>query len=374
MNSTNFAPQFSSGPFRAVNIPAKSKPRLAPRPFELRQEGYEEKFDASTLLYDVIVDREAGETLLVGPPALNLRSLWETARLEDYSGTALELSSEYLDRLFRAKSKLPNPNSEMGLRFDGHLIRLRSGRVDRETFRDQNVLLTLSRNNSLQWIYDWAQFHVRFHGVTAVFFFDNESDTYSLDDLKGTLMSVPGLQLSKVVSWPFKHGPTAFPSSGLWDSDFGKHGFFETARHRYLTRANWVLNLDIDELLVSPTRKRLSDFMAANRPDYLEIQGHWAFPLAFKPGLPKHSDCRYVDREKPMHQKWVVSPQLATPATQWKTHRITGLNQTNQSGSDFELRHFWPISTSWKYDRSNALPTIAGLARDHTLDSYFEDL
>ena len=46
--------------------------------------------------------------------------------------------------------------------------------LGREAFAGRNCLVTLSRNNDLRWIRDWAAFHVREHGAEALLLFDGQ--------------------------------------------------------------------------------------------------------------------------------------------------------------------------------------------------------
>ena len=50
-------------------------------------------------------------------------------------------------------------------------------------FAGRNCLMTLSRDNALDWIRDWAAFHVREHGADAVLFFDNGSTDYRPEEI-----------------------------------------------------------------------------------------------------------------------------------------------------------------------------------------------
>ena len=66
-----------------------------------------------------------------------------------------------------------------------------------------NVLFTKSKDNHLSWIYDWAKFHVKHHGVTGLLIYDNGSTSYSPEDVMDSVGSIDGLESVVVVRWPF---------------------------------------------------------------------------------------------------------------------------------------------------------------------------
>ena len=74
-------------------------------------------------------------------------------------------------------------------------------------FAGRKVLCTFSKDNRLQWIADWAEFHVRAHDANAVLFYDNASTNYMTTDLLALFRSIPGLDAAVVVPWTCKFGP-----------------------------------------------------------------------------------------------------------------------------------------------------------------------
>src|SRR6516165_1049964 len=135
-------------------------------------------------------------------------------------------------------------------------------------FRERRVVLTLSRDNELQWIRDWTHFFVRKHGADAVLLYDNASTKYESDEIREVINSVPGLAVGVVVDWPFRYGiqDHSYPE---W-SDFCQYGVLEHARHRFLAGARAVVNADIDEFPITKRGESLFDIALRSGTGYLK--------------------------------------------------------------------------------------------------------
>lgn len=336
--------------------------REPPRPAELRQADYLDKFDHDTLVYDAF---PVGDTVrLIGPPLLNLAgdlagASWNvdgaevTANLHDLDRT----QASWLDVSAAGGEKLA--------------VTLGEATCDAEVsesgvdwFRDRLALVTKSKNNDLQWIADWARFHAAKQGVDAVLVYDNGSDRYQPEDVLEAL-DVPGIEVAVVVSWPFKFGPQGGSWEGLkeapWDSDFCEYGILEHARHRFLSAAAGVLNHDIDELAVSEDAAGVFDLLAASDSGAIRYPGRWIdTPRATTTQPPRFSDFTVYDSTRwPSTSKWAIDPRRTQAAVQWKTHSVPGV--TVVTTDRVQHRHFTGITSNWKYARAadkEVLPTI----------------
>ncbi len=331
--------------------------RDPPRPAELRQADYLDKFDHDTLVYDAF---PVGDTVrLSGPPLLNLatglaESVWRldgaevTADLRDLDrtqGSWLSASAAGGERLTVTLGEATCSAEISGSGVDW--------------FRGRSVLVTKSRNNDLRWITDWARFHASKQGVDAVLFYDNGSDRYRPEDVLAAL-DVAGIDVAVVVTWPFKFGPQGGNWEGLtaapWDSDFCEYGILEHARHRFLSEAAGVLNQDIDELAVSEDAAGVFDLLASTESGAIRYPGRWIEnPRATDRQPPHFSDFTVYDStRKPSTSKWAIDPTRTQHAEQWKTHSVRGVTMTTTTR--IRHRHFAGITSNWKYDRGGTAP------------------
>lgn len=351
-----------------------------------RQLGFDASFDSDTLFYAAVHDLESNKVRVLGPPLLNLEAAIIEAKwsLSLTGETAPSISVfpqlEKLDRFQRLSFSCANliPNSiSISFRELGN-ISIPIERAEKAGFKGRNVLITQSKDNELTWIRDWAHFHAYHHGVDAVLFFDNGSKAYPIEKIHETLAGVPGMKVVEVVAWPFPWGPPKAKGRGAWDSNFGQHGALEFARWRFLQEANWVLNLDVDELLVSPDAWRLDDWMNSSPLVGMVFPGGWTHTsssVVESSTNLRHRDCLWsqdVDFTR-MGTKWCVRPVGSEEVKQWKTHVLAGLATGAEISSIFQHRHFRQISTHWKYNRSK-VPNIGTLHYDSLLATYFSDL
>jgi len=329
-----------------INFPHR---RSMPRPPVRQQEGYVDAFDATTLFYDVYRYRD--RIMFSGPPLWDLRKFaqagaynidWHTLRpvfLDQWkvqrsfantvaTGDRISITSELANGVFPIS---PDEN---------------------DLFEGRKVLFTLSKNNSLQWIADWAEFHVRSHGVDAVLLYDNKSDLYDPATLLNALAGIEGIKVAVVMSWPFKYGPSG-GYGPRWDSDFCQIGAIAHARRRFLADCRGMINADIDELVVCEEGGTIFDHLDASPVGAVSFSGLWLEAVAGIP-QPRHRHFRY-HLKKPVvcPRKWAIVPAAVPDDVQANVHDF---------GSGFEpdflesvrYRHFVAINDDWKYKRAHA--------------------
>jgi hypothetical protein len=331
--------------------------RNATRRVEWRQAAYDEEFDATTLFYDVVA---AGHGLVfIGPPLHNLLPAFRDARLDQRRISAT-------GALFHLRHRCCDVWTPWGT---GGASRLELGRESFEftpqptahhLYRGRRVLYTLSKDNEVAWIVDWARFHVSNHGADAVLIYDNASSKYSGDTLESSLRkALPGLEIN-VVHWPYKYGPQGISDLNGWDSDFCQAGAFHDARFRFLADAASVLNCDVDEFVVSDSGASIFASTERSADGYLLFAGSWLSSVlpddASSPGTPselRHWHFRFLERARVggCPTKWCVVPRRCMLEEQWSTHSVLGRDAPVCELQHFSYRHFRSISTSWKYQR-----------------------
>lgn len=364
-------------------IPASSGIlRQPPRPPHLRNAAYAEQFDWDSLFYDVY--RVGRHVVFQGPPLLNLR---EGVERSDYFASRLR-------GLFpRARLIERNRSSEYWVResrdhvtFDGPLgcfdISVQPNLSER--FVGRRVLHTLSRNNDIAWIVDWMRFYVAVHGADALLLYDNASTDYSSAELRAVLASTfPELPVA-VVDWPFRYGPQGGMAGAVdgqpteWDSDYCQTGSLQHARFRFLTRARSVLNVDIDELVLSTRGRSIFAATESALGGFIKFAGHWVSattPHGVARNGGRHGDFWLLDAEEADRcpPKWCVVPAKVDSFRHcWSVHNLFGTRRNRKISTEFTYRHMRGISKGWKENRWDAVPyDPTRFTRDEALHTAF---
>ena len=346
--------------------------RNPPRPKAEQENDYSEKYDYHTVFYDLF--RKDGHYIGIGPPLQNLRDYI----VIDHEHTALDRVANVKFKSFPTKTA-DFINLPVVVKDDESLTKS----VETGIFDNLNVVVTMSKNNDLQWIKDWAEFYGRRHNVKGVLIYDNNSTEYSTSDICDALESVESIDVAVVVNWPFKYGPetkrtTAPKGKPLRkrpDSNYCQLSMFEHARMKYLSKSAMVINCDIDELIVCDVKLDLQDIIKEKAG--VLIEGRWiqASSMSPKRNNFRHKDFwMYNEASKACPTKWVVKPSWVPKNAQWMTHKIDKLDL--EKHAELCFRHFRGISTNWKEKRTEAR-TDQDLAEDivlkENLDFVFAD-
>jgi hypothetical protein len=353
--------------------------REAPRPPDDRSPDYESLFDHDTLFYDVFHAGDGRRIICLGPPLLNCE----------------EALSEVVFRVPAAKEatiwkyRPPRSHLQPSCQFclmapeiaaaDHLVMELGGRRVDipirpsgYPRFAGRRVLVTLSKDNPLPWIRDWAQFNVRIHGADAVLFYDNGSTAYDPAEVRAYLIDLQGVDDVLVVPWKFPYGPGT-GRQNKQDSFYCQPGALEHARWRFCGRARGVLNTDIDELVVLRSGASIFDRAERSSKAAIVFPGFWVEGLARPSGkstIALHTDCVHRQRgqaimrrmflfNRLLRTKWIVVPERCPDDVDWGVHDIYPVRrQTRQERGAWRLkprdvlyRHFRQINTGWKTPR-----------------------
>ena len=348
----------------AVLDPDGSWHREPPRPVDLRQPGYEDRFDTHTLFYDVF--RVEHDVELIGPPLLNLgeglRPLDLRARGRRY---ARRFTSQQKDRLHRHRiTGIPLEVEALRMSCALGRFQLEIGEDLTDAFCGRRVLVTQSRNNPLPWIAQWVDHHVAAHGIDAVVLYDNASSSYSSDDIRSILRHRPDLAVFSVVDWSYPFGPTGGPGR-RWDSDFGQHGVWEHAYRRLCRTASTITFGDLDELIVGPPPSVPDRALSAPR-------GVCSYRRRSVLAVPhgrrrcrgdarRYGDYMLYEPTAPLlSPKYTVVPSMLGPEHQLMVHRVDGI--TNDNEPDLLVRHFDGMRIEW---REKEVVPVEELRKDH---------
>ena len=342
--------------------------RESVRPLDERGPAFEAEFDATTLFFDVFRKADDSRILLIGPSLLNLKPALAQARMTALpSGRPCRFRVRSFDRHDRVTAAAPPGTTALVI--DGRLVRceVTVGENFSAAFAGRRVLLTLSKDNRIDWVLDWVRYHRDRHGADAVLLYDNGSTAYAPEALQAALGALDGIAVARVVSWPFKYGPQGTLRGG-WDSDYCQFGALEHARWRYLAHARSVLNGDVDELVVADRAEGVFAAAEASLAGIVRYDGVWIMGIAGRepeagPAV-RHRDYRTRLRPRLRRRlfstvdtlacfvKWTAVPARCPERAQWCTHRVAGWLAGMPKTRRFTFRHFRQINTQWKYDRT----------------------
>ena len=334
--------------------------RRPPRAVADRQPDYMERFDATTLFYDVFDDGE-GCIVLSGPPLLNLHDEISLSFAVDGVSAFAELKDA--DRTQRSRVFARGESLVIRGTVDTEVT---VGRSYRDLFRGHRVLFTLQKDNDLEWIIDWAAFHVLHHQVDALLIYDNNSSAYTSLELEMALhkLGLPAV----IVRWTCRYGPGG-GRKGIWDSDFGQISQLEHARFRFLADAELVINADVDELLLTDDRRPILDHLREYGNGALVYCGRW-IEAVNRPAKRRHAHYHYYDSTiKPAATKWSAQPASIPREAYWGRHAFVGWSARQ---TDRVLhRHFRAITTNWKDHRTKTVRSLVDVTIDEDLEHAF---
>ncbi|MDK8823370.1 hypothetical protein [Corynebacterium coyleae] len=339
----------------AVSLPPGGITRDAPRPKHLQDPTYEEKFDSTTVFYDVVLVGE--DILLSGPPLLNLEgpitrsevkvdgqiaSFQKTQRLERSQTTVFTLEQEpthdIVEFSFRAE--------ELDLVFEAQLD-LKVNKV----LQGSRVLMTLQKNENLAWIKDWAHFYAVNHDVNAVVVYNNNTDEYTPEQLASAIAEVEEIDHIVVVDWRFKYGPQGSPWVGpgvAWDSDFCQIGALQNCRFKWgLYAAGWI-NADVDELMVPVGSRTIFEELGESSSGVVGVNGEWISNQSVgleRDVLPRCWNFPYFTGQK-CNPKWAMVSDRVDPDAHPTAHYVRHVDA--MSSGEFLLAHFKPLNSGWK--------------------------
>jgi hypothetical protein len=323
-------------------------------PADQRGPGYDARYDFRTLVYDAVHLPEERVVRLFCPKLLNLEAVFRRGEVTLDGARVRPRRPRRHRRYDTVDLPARTPPSRLAVRF-GDWSGETAVSAAEAAFAGRNVLLTLSQNNALAWIRDWALFHVREHGADAIVFFDNASTEYRPEDVLATLASVPGLAEARVIAAPMPYGPVASGTKRPTKAKFLQAGLTNLGRFRFLRQARAVLVNDVDELVVRCGARSIFDATAESRGGFLKFRGVWR--MAAAEGLPRHRDHWLVpaDGKIDCPAKYCAVPDGRLRRYSWGTHNLDRLWMSRRHETDaFGYLHCRDISSRWKTSRPSS--------------------
>ncbi|WP_116134276.1 hypothetical protein [Tropicimonas sp. IMCC34043] len=340
---------FSIAALNSLSVEGSGLARRAIVPPAAQGEGFDEAYDRTTLWYDALA--QDGRVLLICPKLLNLRTLINDGNLKLDGVPSPIRRVRHFRRHDIVELKAAHPPARIETsagRWTGG-----SGVSPDQTalFAGLNASLHISRNNRLDWIADWARFHIGEHGLQAMLIMDNGSDAYPPEAILEALIPT-GLQRAVVLKVPQSYGPVRTKAGG-GGAKFLQPAMLNLARLRFLARARAVLNADLDELVWSAGGS-IFDAAVDSPLGLVPFAGEWRQPgpEAEPPWChAQHDHTRPGAR--PCPPKYCLRPGGWLGRGGWDVHRPEmPLSALWPRRRDFGYWHCRAITTNWKsYNR-----------------------
>lgn len=331
--------------------------RIPPRPKDMQQDNYLEKFDFQTIFSDVLIS--GGRVWLIGPPFLNLEEpLKDSVFRWNGKDVSDSVVFENFNRMSRASFSTEEECGELSIQSELGCWRRTVNSADPDFLASERVIVTQQQNNRLEWIAYWAYFNVVVNGASALVIYDNKSNDYSLSALEELLSMIPGLKKWVIVDWKTPYGVTGGPAN-RWDSDFGQYVSWEHSRRAFTMKAKSVMIIDVDELPVTTEKKTIFEQLESSNAKAIlfKRQPIRAFPNRSNrlEGLRVHGDYSLGEtRGAWLAAKYAYVPARLEEKDQLKVHLLEGENVKSLTPPSNFAGHFDAIRIRWRI--SETLP------------------
>lgn len=344
--------------------------RAIPRPEHQRQPDFLDKFDSSTLFYDLFRSHDGQHIIAIAPPPFGYEKQLKKARFTlNGEHTALKARHRSLSRLHEIWLKVsPEQDiSSVDLELNGHKICLTIAPNNAPTFAGRKMLSTICKDTPIPWIIDWVKFHAVNHGADGLVLFENSDTPERAENIAKALEDAHLLAAFQVVHVPFQFGPIHFNGSKR-DSDYLQSSLLALLRWKYLQQAKALLYCDIDELIATNDGSSIFDHVQKSMLGYLFIEGVWV-ETATTTDIKKLNDIEQrrhkhfqhtTSPPRRTHRKWVCVPSKIPMNLQWKIHAIRPepkytaflhpvYTRWKSKLACAQLYHLHAINTGWKY-------------------------
>ncbi len=336
--------------------------RATRAPGRVRQASFYEHYEQRLLFYDCF--RSGRDVLLVGPPPYGLGS----TRFSGLPGHAALSAKNYRSGSVMITRLVDVPAEVTAVRAvldDGQGFELTVQPSSVAEFAGARLLFTMSKDNELAWIAEWARYHARVHGTDGVVFFDNGSTRYEMGELAATI-SAQGIKRVAVHNWPYIYGaPDPAVRLNPFYTQFLQIASMSVVLRRYGMASAGILNCDVDELAATPSDTNIYQLAQQSQQGLIVMRGRYMEPVPNE-GAPfgDHRDySRYLadpalSTSRP--KKWALDPSRGWvknlkvhPYMHWIENRPF-FSKSTPDGVFY--RHFRAINTNWKDRRTESLP------------------
>ncbi len=201
-----------------------------------------------TVFYDIFYDSAKKQVIGFGPALHKLGKHNKLMRvLIDNQTVPFSLTSMKMIRLLQVEmNELDSkPNVQVKLQFSEFeetfsVKTTQNLRTKTTVAKPELTLTTLQKDNPVEWIEDWINWHYRLYGINRLILYDNISSNRNnlIEHLNNMDLPVEII----LVDWPFEYG--------LGGGSFGQKGALNHCRLAFPVPAGYCINIDIDEYLV----------------------------------------------------------------------------------------------------------------------------
>ena len=341
-----------------------------------QQLNYKSKYDYKTLCYDVF--KKGNNIIFSGPPLYGLENLLNEGDffLDNKKIPNEKISTKLLNRLQKNTVHLNNfeNHSKFKWKYSDIMQEVLIREEFTSLFENKKVLLSKSKDNEMYWIEDWIHYYIYNHNIDSVLLYDNNSNKYSINELKTYLETKFSDKITIIlIPWNFPYGPAGGFQKDLdkevpWDSDFCQYGIMEHAKERFLSKAYGVINVDIDELIITPKNTNIFDYLKKNKG--VIFNGKWIENIPCQK-LNERRFFNFIFYDKKSYKanpKWCISPQQINSDLQWYIHSVE--EPKLLKSKKIYHAHFKAINTSWQFDRSE----ISFKPKVHKIDKELKNI
>lgn len=336
-------------------------------PQRARPAGFLERYEQRLAYYDCF--RYGDDVLLVGPPAYGFEEKTRRFQFAALPG-ALALEAKTFQSVSVRLTRLTNvPKDVRDILVrtpDGQELSLVIQPSSITEFSGSRLLFTMSKDNDLAWIAEWARYHRRFHGTDAVVFFDNGSSRYGMDEIEAVIAQ-QGIDKVAVHSWPYLYGtPDPAIRNNPFYTLFPQVSSMSVVLRRYGAQSVGILNCDIDELTGVSSGESIYACAKRSAKGLIVMRGRYIEPMVSHGGEPKgdHRDYWHYQADPKLStsrpKKWCLDPQrdwVKSLAVHPYMHWIENRPWFSKTMSDDVFyRHFRAINTNWKDKRTETRP------------------
>ena len=307
-------------------------------------------FDYTTLFYDAISTLN-GATV-VCPKLYNFVPI-------------VSNSTHYLDRIRASYRIVKTPRFDIiyisnGMHFPKTWVfeykdkafRIRLSSSNNSLFENKKTLLTINKNNQLDWISYWLNYHHKFYGFNGLVFVDNGSSDYSIEQLYNTLLQ-SNIDQFILLSAALPFGPV------LLNRDrsllFYQNAMIHLCRLKFLSNSNFVLSLDIDELLDAPSLSASN--ISLSSIGLSRFSGEWIYsPFSEQKSHARH--CYKLPFLSSSPKKYIFNPSRLGSSIYLDKHGVSSYNSLLRktihvlsSFNRYNYFHCHSLSSGWKGKR-----------------------
>ena len=313
---------------------------------------FDESYDYTTIFSGVL--KYDDNVVITSPPFLNIANFIKENVIITDGTKNINLEFQDLDRCGVAVGKISKNATHLYLKYkDEDPLDVKIESLETTRYENKRILFTMIKNDPMDWILNWVQYHHEIYGINGFVIFSNNSDEYTCEELENYLKS-DSYELT-VVDWEMKWGVNGPP----WDSDYCKIVALQYLKYKFAYDAEFVLNLDIDEYFVSQySLGEIVESMISKNKDSINIESKNTsrYSLPSKEGIIENY-CWYHKEDIDINKmvKWITLPKYSRNYP-WSTHYIFSPNRDDTD--DFYYAHM-AILTGKHHIEKNSGTNIA---------------